>query len=82
MGQYTGGQEDLGQAGQGQGPCWFLPPACGASEQNRPSLAERPPWLLPKAGLQALSPGTKPRTVLLSPGEKRFGVVLSQGPWP
>ena len=24
----------------------------------------------------------KPRTVLLSPGEKRFGVVLSQGPWP
>ena len=24
----------------------------------------------------------KPRTVLLSPGEKRFGVVLSQGTWP
>ena len=24
----------------------------------------------------------KPRTVLLSPGEKRVGVVLSQGPWP
>ena len=24
----------------------------------------------------------KPRTLLLSPGEKRFGVVPSQGPWP
>ena len=24
----------------------------------------------------------KPCTVLLSPVEKRFGVVLSQGPWP
>ena len=24
----------------------------------------------------------KPRTLLLSPGEKSFGLVLSQGPWP
>ena len=24
----------------------------------------------------------KPRTMILSLGEKRFGVVLSQGPWP
>ena len=38
-GSTTGGQEDLGQAGQGYGPCWILPLACGASEQNRPSPA-------------------------------------------
>ena len=44
------GQEGVGQAGQGQGPCWVLSLACGASEQNRPSPARRNSRLLPKAG--------------------------------
>ena len=56
LGSTPGGQEGLGKAGQVQGPCWVLPLACGASEQNRTFHTGRPPQLLPKAGLQALSP--------------------------
>ena len=55
LGSTPGGQEGLGKAGQGQGPCWVLPLACGASEQNLPSHAGRPPWLLPKVGFQELN---------------------------
>ena len=33
-------------------------------------------------GLQRVALSRKPRTLLLSPGEKRFGVVPSQGRWP
>ena len=35
-GSNPGGQEGLGKAGQGQGPCWVLPLTCGSSEQSRP----------------------------------------------
>ena len=52
-GTTTGGQQDLGQAAQGQGPCWVNPLACGTSEQNRPSPSGRLPWLIPKPGFQA-----------------------------
>ena len=56
-GSIAGSQEYLGEAGQGQGPCWDLPLACGSSEQNRPSPTGRPPWQLPHAGLKSLAVG-------------------------
>ena len=66
MGQYHWRPGMLGQAGQGQGPCWVLPLAGGASEQNRPSPARGPPRPLPKAALQALSPAVPTSRALCS----------------
>ena len=45
-GSSDGGQECLGEAGQGQGLCWALPLVCWASEQSQPSPTRRPPGLI------------------------------------
>ena len=56
MGSYAGGQQVLGQAGQGQGPCWVLSLACGASEQIQPSATRRPPRISTNTNLYKNKP--------------------------
>ena len=67
----------------------YLPPRAQSSSSDESSLETEPRSSpLPLEDLHGCFESTlagysrKPCTLLLSLGEKRFGVVLSQGPWP
>ena len=73
----------MGPAAQGHGVFWVKPLASGPQSRTGPLPVEHFPAASKGRFASTLAGcSRKPRTVLLSPGEKRFWVVLSQGPWP